>query len=151
MLNNESRQKTVSPATWLVRTARRRIDWRLVLGALISAGILLFAFLERAWILEALGLARTAKLAWLLLAFVVIMVSFLISSQVFHVVLFSLDRRVGVLRLWAIAVVAIVTSQLFPAGSVASYADNAAALAGGLVAGDFYVDSDTNILTRVVP
>jgi uncharacterized protein (TIRG00374 family) len=92
------------------------------LGLLLSAVILLFAFFNRAWILEALGLARAAKPAWLLLAFVVIATSFLISSQVFHVALRSLGYRVGVLRLWATAIVAIVTSQLFPAGSVASYA-----------------------------
>jgi uncharacterized protein (TIRG00374 family) len=92
------------------------------MGALISAGILLLAFVNRAWIMEALGLARAAQPVGLLLAFVVIMASFLISSQVFHVALYSLGRHVGVLRLWATAVVAIVTSQLFPAGSVASYA-----------------------------
>jgi uncharacterized protein (TIRG00374 family) len=41
---------------------------------------------------------------------------------VFRVSLHALGHRVGVLRLWAITIVAIVTSQLFPAGSVASYA-----------------------------
>lgn len=122
MLNNESRQEAATPASQMSRATRRRVDWRLLTGALISAGILLFAFLERAWILEALGLARNAQPAWLLLAFAVILASFLISSQVFRVVLYSLDRRAGVLRVWATAVVAIVTSQLFPAGSVASYA-----------------------------
>ena len=122
MLNKNSCPKPVSAANTLVRPAQRRLGWRLALGALITAGILLFAFFNRAWILEALGLARAAKPAWLLLAFVVIMVSFLISSQVFQVALRSLGRHVGVLRLWATAIVAIVTSQLFPAGSVASYA-----------------------------
>ncbi|HEU5103777.1 MAG TPA: lysylphosphatidylglycerol synthase transmembrane domain-containing protein [Roseiflexaceae bacterium] len=122
MLNNERRQKTALPANQMSPATRRRVDWRLAIGILISAGILLFAFSERAWILEALGLARNAQPAWLVLAFAVILVSFLISSQVFYVVLRSLDRRVDLLRLWATAVVAIVTSQLFPAGSVASYA-----------------------------
>src|SRR5689334_9160782 len=105
-----------------MQSKQRRLGWRLVVGVLLSGGILLFAFFNRAWILEALGLARAAKPAWLLLAFAVILSSFLISSQVFYVALRSLGHRVGVLRLWATAIVAIVTSQLFPAGSVASYA-----------------------------
>jgi uncharacterized protein (TIRG00374 family) len=94
----------------------------MALGLLLTAGILLFAFFNRAWILEALGLARSAKPAWLLLGFVVVLFSFLISSQVFHVALHSLGYRIGMLRLWGVTVVAIITSQLFPAGSVASYA-----------------------------
>src|SRR6266542_4201379 len=122
MLNKNSRPKPVSAANMLVRPAPRLLGWRLTLGVLLSVGILLFAFFNRAWILEALGVARADKPAWLLLAFVMIMASFLISSQVFHVALRSLGYRVGVLRLWATAIVAIVTSQLFPAGSVASYA-----------------------------
>jgi uncharacterized protein (TIRG00374 family) len=104
------------------RPTARRLRWRMALGALLTVGILLFAYFDRAWILEALGLARAAKPAWLLLAFVVILASFLISSQVFRVALHSLGYRVGWLRLWGVTVVAIITSQLFPAGSVASYA-----------------------------
>jgi uncharacterized protein (TIRG00374 family) len=115
----DSRQKPVTPAN---TAARRQLDWRLALGSLISAGIVLLAVFNRAWILEALGLARTAKPGWLLLAFVVILLSYLISSQVFYLALHSLGHRMGMLRIWGIAVVAIVTSQLFPAGSVASYA-----------------------------
>ncbi len=123
MLNKNSRPEPATVTTPLVPPAQRwRLDWRLVVGVLLTAGILLFAFLNRAWILEALGLARAAKPAWLLLAFVVVMASFLMSSQVFRVALHSLGHRGGVLRLWATAIVAIVTSQLFPAGSVASYA-----------------------------
>jgi uncharacterized protein (TIRG00374 family) len=122
VLNKNSHPKPVTAPNSLVRPAARQLGWRLALGVLLTAGILLFAFFNRAWILEALGLARAAKPAWLVLAFVVIMTSFLISSQVFHVALHSLGYRVGVLRLWATTVVAVVTSQLFPAGSVASYA-----------------------------
>jgi ABC-2 type transport system ATP-binding protein len=92
VLNKNGRPKPVTTADPLARPAHHRIDWRLALGVLLTAGILLFALFNRAWILEALGLARAAKPAWLLLAFVVIMVSFLISSQVFHVVLRSLGR-----------------------------------------------------------
>jgi uncharacterized protein (TIRG00374 family) len=115
-------EPVTSSASPPARPAPRPLGWRLALGMLLSVGIVLFAFFNRAWILEALGLARAAKPAWLLLAFVVILASFLISSQVFHVALRSLGYRVGVPRLWAVTVVAIVTSQLFPAGSVASYA-----------------------------
>jgi uncharacterized protein (TIRG00374 family) len=122
VLNKNSQSKPVRAVNPLVQPAPRRTNWRLVLGGLLTAGILLFAFFNRAWIIEALGLARAAKPAWLLLAFVVIMGSFLISSQVFHVALHALGYHVGVLRLWGTTVVAIVTSQLFPAGSVASYA-----------------------------
>ena len=122
MLNDNSRHTPAPPASPLAPRTRRRLDWRLAVGVLISGGILLFAFVNRAWILAALGLARAAQPAWLLAAFVVIMASFLISSQVFQVALRSIGHHVGVLRLWATAVVAIVTSQLFPGGSVASYA-----------------------------
>jgi len=113
---------SASAASPSAQSATRQIGWRVALGVLLTAGILLFAFFNRAWILEALGLARAAKPIWLLAAFFVIMSSFLISSQVFHVALHSLGYRVSTLRLWATTIVAIVTSQLFPAGSVASYA-----------------------------
>ena len=82
---------------WLVAVA---VFWGLMLSTRVTRG--------------------KATPAWLLLAFVVILASFLISSQVFYVALHSLGYRVGVLRLWATAIVAIVTSQLFPAGSVAT-------------------------------
>jgi uncharacterized protein (TIRG00374 family) len=122
VLHKNSRSKPVRAATPSWQSARRRLNWRLALGGLLSLGTLLFAFFNREWIVEALGLARAAKPAWLLLAFAVILASFLISSQVFRVTLHALGYHVSVLRLWAIAIVAIMTSQLFPAGSVASYA-----------------------------
>jgi uncharacterized protein (TIRG00374 family) len=122
VLDKNIRSEQVTAPNAPARPARRWLGWRMLLGLLLTSGILLFAFFNRAWILEALGLARAAKPAWLLLAFVVVLVSFLISSQVFHVALHVLGHRVGTLRLWGTAVVAIVTSQLFPAGSVASYA-----------------------------
>ena len=101
MLHKNSRSKPMPAAKPLARPTPRRFNWRLMLGGLLTAGILLFAFFNRAWIIEALGLARAAKPAWLLLAFIVILASFLISSQVFHVALHSLGYRVGVLQLWA--------------------------------------------------
>jgi uncharacterized protein (TIRG00374 family) len=102
--------------------ARLQSRWRLALGLLISLGILALVLLNRAWIAEALGLARGASPLWLAAALAIILGSYLISSQVFNVVLRSLGHRVGWLRLWATALVAIVTSQSLPAGGVGSYA-----------------------------
>jgi uncharacterized protein (TIRG00374 family) len=102
-------------------TTRGQPRWRVALGVLMSAAILALAFVNRAWLWEAIGLARAAQPAWLLLGLVTILGSFLISSQVFQVALRALGRRAGVLRLWATAVVAIITSQLIPAGAVGSY------------------------------
>src|SRR6266540_1034140 len=102
--------------------AAKVVRWRFALTVLMTAGILLLAFFNRAWIMEAIGLARAAQPVWLLLALATVLSSFLISSQVFQVTLRALGHRVGVLRLWATAVVAIVTSQVLPAGSVGSYA-----------------------------
>jgi uncharacterized protein (TIRG00374 family) len=103
-------------------SARRQSWWRLAIGVLMTLGILMLAFFKRAWLLEAINLAQAAQPAWLLLGLVMIMLSFLISSQVFQVVLRALGYRLGVFHLWATAVVAIVTSQVVPAGSVGSYA-----------------------------
>jgi uncharacterized protein (TIRG00374 family) len=89
---------------------------------LMSAAILALAVVNRAWLWEAIGLARAAQPGWLLLGLLTILGSFLISSQVFQVALRALGRRASVLRLCAIAVVAIITSQIIPAGAVGSYA-----------------------------
>lgn len=96
--------------------------WKLITSGIISLAILVLAILNRAWIFEAFGLLREARPAWLVLAFVLICVSYLISSQVFNVVLHSLGYRMSLVRLWASALVAIVVSQSVPAGGVGSYA-----------------------------
>lgn len=96
--------------------------WKLITSILISLAILILAFLNRSWIIEAFGLLRDAKPVWLALAFVLIGVSYLVSSQVFNVVLRSLGYKMSLLRLWASALVAIVISQSVPAGGVGSYA-----------------------------
>lgn len=96
--------------------------WKLITSGLISLAILVLAYLNRGFILEAFGLVRAANHLWLLAAFVLICLSYLISSQVFNVVLRSLGYRMGILRLWATALVAIVVSQSVPAGGVGSYA-----------------------------
>lgn len=100
----------------------RNIRWKLITSVFISLGILVLAYLNRAWIVEAFGLLREARPGWLAAAFVLICLSYLISSQVFNVVLRSLGYKMSTLRLWATALVAIVISQSVPAGGVGSYA-----------------------------
>ncbi|NNJ09206.1 flippase-like domain-containing protein [Chloroflexales bacterium ZM16-3] len=100
----------------------QRYRWKLITSVLISLAILVLAFLNRAWIIDAFGLLRGAKPAWLMLALVLIGLSYLMSSQVFNVVLRSLGYKMSLLRLWAAALVAIVISQSVPAGGVGSYA-----------------------------
>src|SRR5207244_1321276 len=112
----------VAAPVYQASSAYRQPRWRLAIGVLMTLGILVLAFFKRAWLLEAISLARAAQPAWLMLGLVTIMLSFLISSQVFQVVLRALGYRLGVLRLWATAVVAIVTSQVIPAGSIGSHA-----------------------------
>lgn len=99
---------------------RRR--WRVVTSVLVSLIILLLAFINRQWLLEAISLVRKSNPLWIVAAFGIILLSYLISSQVFQIVLRSLGYRLGVVRLWATALVAIVISQSIPAGGVGSYA-----------------------------
>ncbi len=96
--------------------------WKLVTSVLISLTILVLAFLNRDWIIEAFGLLRGARPIWLILAFALIGLSYFVSSQVFNVVLRSLGYKMSLMRLWATALVAIVVSQSVPAGGVGSYA-----------------------------
>src|SRR5690242_7019626 len=100
----------------------RRPRWRWIVAVLMTAGIIVLAYVNRTWLLEAIALARAAQLSWLLAAFATILCGFFVSSQVFQVAFRGLGHQVGVLRLWATAIVAIITSQLLPAGSVGSYA-----------------------------
>jgi uncharacterized protein (TIRG00374 family) len=99
-----------------------RSRWKLLTSALISLTILVLAYLKREWIADAFGLLREARPFWLVAAMGLICLSYLVSSQVFNVVLRSLGYRMSWLRLWATALVAIVISQSVPAGGVGSYA-----------------------------
>src|SRR5215207_3729520 len=121
-MQNESPPEAAAVSGLVVAGTLRRPRWRLVLAIVVTVGILALAYLNRAWLLEAIALARAAQLSWLLTAFATILAGFLISSQVFQVALRAAGYRVGVLRLWATAIVAIITSQVVPAGSVGSYA-----------------------------
>lgn len=96
--------------------------WKIFTSILITGAILLLAWFNRDFIVEAFGLLREARPGWIALALVVILLSYLVSAQVFHVVLQSLGYRMNTLRLWATAIVAIVVSQSVPAGGVGSYA-----------------------------
>jgi uncharacterized protein (TIRG00374 family) len=96
--------------------------WKLITSALISIGIIILAILNRHWIVEAFSLLNEAKHGWLFAALVLIALSYLMSAQVFNVVLRSLGYRMNLLRLWATALTAIIISQSVPAGGVGSYA-----------------------------
>jgi uncharacterized membrane protein YbhN (UPF0104 family) len=102
--------------------SRRQPRWRLAVGIAMSLGAMVLAYMNRQWLGEALGLARAARPLWLFIALAIILGSYFVSSQVFQVVLRSLGYRVNPVRLWAVALVAIVTSQSLPAGGVGSYA-----------------------------
>ncbi|WP_322489222.1 lysylphosphatidylglycerol synthase transmembrane domain-containing protein [Chloroflexus sp.] len=96
--------------------------WKLITSAIISIGIITLAILNRHWIAEAFSLLNDAKPGWLLAALALIALSYLMSAQVFNVVLRSLGYRMSLLRLWATALTAIIISQSVPVGGVGSYA-----------------------------
>lgn len=102
--------------------ASTRARWKYALSAGMTIAIAVAVWLNRAWLVEAIALVRTADPLLLMAALSTILLSYLVSSQVFHVGLCSMDRRVGWLRLWATTITAIMISQSIPAGGVGSYA-----------------------------
>lgn len=100
----------------------RRLSWRLWLGILMSAGIVVLVILKRAWLIDAMALALDAQPKWLLAAQVIILLSYMVSGQVFRVALRKQGYHIGTFRAWMTALVAIMLSQSMPAGGVASYA-----------------------------
>lgn len=92
-----------------------------VLSGALSLGSLALVAFHRQWLFDALSLIATADARWLAAAVVLEAASFLLSSRVLGVALRALGYRLGVLRLWALAVAAIVLSQSVPAGAVGSY------------------------------
>lgn len=96
--------------------------WQIVVSLALTFGILILAYLNWDTILESIELLGQAQPAWLVLVLVIEIISFFVASRVYHRVLRSLGYRMGVVRLWAIALVAIILSQSIPAGGVASYA-----------------------------
>ncbi|HET9224906.1 MAG TPA: lysylphosphatidylglycerol synthase transmembrane domain-containing protein [Roseiflexaceae bacterium] len=96
--------------------------WQFIISVLLTIGIIVLAYLKRDRIALALESLREARPSWLLLAIVLELFAFFLASQVYDRVLRSLGYRLNVLRLWAIALVAIILSQSVPAGGVATYA-----------------------------
>lgn len=95
---------------------------RIALGVVLSGGIAVLVVLNRAWLLDALSLARGAQPAWLAAALLVILLSYLVSGQVLRVALAQMGQQISVLRAWMTALVAIIISQSIPAGGVGTYA-----------------------------
>jgi uncharacterized protein (TIRG00374 family) len=95
---------------------------RLIFSLTLSLLIAVFAWLQRTELGAAVARAAAAD-PWLIsAAALLVLFSYFISAQVFHVVLRALGLFLDPLRLWATAVTAIVLSQSLPAGAVASYA-----------------------------
>ncbi|NOK60713.1 MAG: UPF0104 family protein [Chloroflexi bacterium AL-W] len=96
--------------------------WRLLISVGLSIGIIILAYINRHHIQESFSLLRQIQPIWIVLALTIELVSFFVASQVYHRVLHSLGYKLGIVRIWATALVAIVVSQSVPAGGVASYA-----------------------------
>lgn len=96
---------------------------QLLFSLVLSAAVVGLVILNYKSIIVSLKLAANAQPEWVVLAFVLELFGFFIASQVYRVALRSLGyRSFRALRLWATAMIAIVMSQSFPAGGVASYA-----------------------------
>jgi uncharacterized protein (TIRG00374 family) len=96
--------------------------WQFIISVLLTIGIIVLAYIKRDRIALALESLREARPSWLLVAIVLELFAFFLASQVYDRVLRSLGYRINALRLWAIALVAIILSQSVPAGGVATYA-----------------------------
>jgi uncharacterized protein (TIRG00374 family) len=96
--------------------------WRITTSVALSLAILVMAVLNRDWLLEAFSMVQEARPFWLVVALATILVSYFITSQVLVVALRSLGYKFGLLRIWAITLVAVVFSQSVPAGGLGSYA-----------------------------
>ncbi|MBC8159995.1 MAG: flippase-like domain-containing protein [Roseiflexaceae bacterium] len=90
---------------------------------LLTIAVAVLVVLNFSFIVESLRLAADARLEWVIVAFVLELFGFFVASQVYRLALKSLGYAAHhPLRLWAAAMIAIVMSQSFPAGGVASYA-----------------------------
>lgn len=96
--------------------------WRVAFSVVLTFGIIFLAYAYRERIWSAVSFLREAQPLWLILAFALELAGFFCASQVYSRVLRSMNYRSRPLRLWAIALVAIILSQSVPAGGVASYA-----------------------------
>jgi uncharacterized membrane protein YbhN (UPF0104 family) len=102
--------------------ARGALGWQLALSVLLTIIVIALVWRDRAWLSSALGLVRSADLLLVGSALAMILLSYLVSSQIFRVGLRAYGRRVSVIRLWATTITGVVISQSFPAGGVGTYA-----------------------------
>ena len=100
----------------------RRARWQIMISVLITLVIAIVLWRNRAWLATAVGLVRTADPLLLGGALITILLSYLVSSQVFRIGLRSFGHRAGFLRLWATTITGVVIGQSIPAGGVGSYA-----------------------------
>lgn len=106
--------------------SRRRIPWTFVAGAILFAGLL--ALTSRYWgdirikAVEAMMLVQSARPGWLVMAVMLIGLGFLCAGQIYGRILSALGYKAQALWLSAAALVALMLSQVIPAGSFASYA-----------------------------
>lgn len=112
------------PAANPARAGQRwpRLVGQLVLGVAMAATIGALAFGHREWLHDALALAATVNMPLLAAAGSVVLLSYLVSAQVFGLVLRPLGYRIGLLPLWATALIAITMSQTAPGGGVGGFA-----------------------------
>jgi uncharacterized protein (TIRG00374 family) len=96
--------------------------WQLFFSVFLTIGIIGLAYFKRERIALAFESLREARPALLALAIALELFAFFLASKVYDRVLRSLGYRMNPLRLWAIALVAIILSQSVPAGGVATYA-----------------------------
>jgi uncharacterized protein (TIRG00374 family) len=96
--------------------------WQLIISIALTIGVVILAVINRYKVFSAFSLLAHANLVWIAAAMSLELASFFISSRVYAPALHSLGYRLSMLRLWAMTLVAIVLSQSFPAGGVASYA-----------------------------
>ena len=103
-------------------TQRKRIGWRVAFSIILSLAILVLAYVRRDKVWAAISLLDQAQPIGLLVAFALILLSFYSAAHVYDRALRSTGHKLGMLRLWGTAIVAILLSQAVPGGGLASYA-----------------------------
>lgn len=111
----------LTPLPSAAMSAARRPCWHLVISVLLTLAISAAVWHQRVWLGDAIALARAANPFLIGSTWLLILLSYLVSSHVFHIALRSLGQRVGFVRLWATTITAIVISQSIPAGGIGSY------------------------------
>jgi uncharacterized membrane protein YbhN (UPF0104 family) len=97
-----------------------RLQW--LLSVLLTLGCCGLLWYHWPWLTDALGLIVTADRRWLVAAFGLEAAALFLSGQVLRVGALALGHRLGALRMWALATVALTLSQSIPVGAVGSYA-----------------------------